>query len=156
MSFLVRILVVTMFLPVSLAVAKPTPTEALKFLDYYYTGQGQGAVLADIKLCKEIAKEGDEKNNCAEEVSSPLTKGEKYYLWMLYVAPQGDRVEDILVQFNHSGITHSTKKVSVNGSFRYRTWKTFKLTSSGTWDIKILHPKDGNVEELGKLQVTVE
>ena len=135
---------------------KPTADAAKAFLDFYYTGQGQGVVLADAKVCTEVSREGDNRYECVDTVDlNALQAGETYNLWMLFVVPEGDTYEDILVQFNQGGLTRQTKEVSVSGSLRYRTWKSLRLTKVGDWTIKVLHARGDAVEELASLSVTV-
>lgn len=128
-----------------------TSDAAKSFIDFYFNGQGQGVVLADIKLCTEI-----EENECSGEVSPiALQQGETYMLWMMYVVPQGDEIEDIIVQYNSGGITRKSGQVSVKGSIRYRTWKAFTPNRAGNWDIVVLHDKGGDVQTLKTITTTV-
>ncbi len=133
------------------AQSKPTPESALSFLNFYYNGQGQGVVLADMKVCTTI-----EENECANNVAADsLKKDEQYMIWMMYVVPREDKVDNIIVQFNQNGITRYTKLVSVSGSIRYRTWKSFILNRVGEWEIKVFHDMEDRVDVLNKLLVTV-
>ena len=84
-----------------------------------------------------------------------LKKDEQYMIWMMYVVPRGDEVSDIIVQLNQNGITRFTKDVSVSGSIRYRTWKSFSLNRAGEWEIKVFHDKEDGIEVLNQLLVTV-
>ncbi len=83
-----RLLVGLLFaaLPISvMAQEVPTPDEVKKVLDFYYNGQASGLVLYDSKFCQDIHREGDEKNECAGEITdTPITKGAPVYLWMAY------------------------------------------------------------------------
>ena len=133
------------------AQTKPTPEAAMSFLNFYYKGQGQGVVLADIKISTEIVE-----NECVDTVAiDSLKNGIQYYLWMLYVVPKDDQVDDIIIHFNYGGLTRFTRDVSVRGSIRYRTWKSFILNRSGKWEIKVLHDREDEVETLSTLALTV-
>lgn len=133
------------------AQTKPTPETTLAVLNFYFNGQGQGVILADMKVCKTI-----EENECVENIpANSLKKDEQYMIWMMYVVPRGDEVKDIIVQFNQNGITRFTKDVSVSGSIRYRTWKSFSLNRVGEWEIKVFHDKEDGIEVLNQLLVTV-
>jgi len=145
------------FLPLTaFSQEKPKSEEAKRFLDFYYHGQGKGVVLAEMKVCEGIVKEGEDKNECAGEVApNSIEKGKAYYLWMMYTVPQGDEVKDIVIQFNRKGITRVTKNVSVSGSIRYRVWRKFSLKDTGNWEIKVLDARGEIVEELGSLGLMV-
>ena len=135
----------------TLAQTKPTPEAAMSFLNFYYEGQGQGVVLADVKVCTQV-----EQNDCVgnKEFNS-LIKGIQYYLWMLYVVPKDDEIDDIIIQFNQRGLTRFTREVSVSGSIRFRTWRLFTLHHAGEWEVKVLHDKGTEVETLRTLTLTV-
>ena len=150
-QFCVLVIVVGLISTTLFAQTKPTSEDALAFINFYFSGQGQGVVLADMKVCTTI-----EENECTDNV--PLTSlkmDEQYMLWMMYVVPKDDKVDNILVQFNQGGITRITKEVSVVGSIRYRTWKSFSLNRTGEWEIKVLHDKPEGVEVLKSITVTV-
>lgn len=130
---------------------KPDPAAAKSVLDFYYYGQGKGVVLADVKICADV-----DQNECRDEVGlTSLRKGVQYHLWMLYIVPQGDEADNILVQFNQKGLTRFTRDVSVSGSIRYRTWKTFTLNQTGEWEIIVLHDRGDDIETLVTLPVSV-
>lgn len=132
----------------------PTADEAKKVIDYYYGGDG--AVLASIQVCKDVPNTGDRQYECVNEVQpSDLLAGETYDLRMVYLVPREQQLDDIFVQYNRGGITRSTDEVSVSGSIRYRTWKTFSLDTAGSWTIKVLRDAPDGVQTLRELQVTV-
>jgi len=133
------------------AQTKPTPEAAMSFLNFYFKEQGQGVVLADVKVCTKV-----DKNECIDNVPVDSVKnGNQYYLWMLYVVPKGDKVDDIIIQFNRGGITRFTRDISVSGSIRYRTWKSFTLNRSGEWEVKVLHDRGDSIETLQTLSLIV-
>jgi len=133
------------------AQTKPTAEAAMSFLNFYFKGQGQGVVLADVKICTEI-----KDNECVDTVAADsLKNGSQYYLWMLYVVPKDDQVDDIIIHFNYGGLTRLTRDVSVRGSIRYRTWKSFTLDRTGKWEIKIMHDLGNKIETLWTLALTV-
>ena len=128
-----------------------TSEAAKSFIDFYFNGQGQGVVLADMKICMEIVE-----NECSEEVSPiALQQGVTYSVWMMFVVPQGDEIDDIIVQYNSGGITRKSSTASVKGSVRYRTWKSFTANRAGNWDIVVLHDKGGDVQTLKTITATV-
>lgn len=138
------------------ASARPSSEEARKFVDYYLSGQGQGPVLVRVQLCTDIVKDGESKNDCSEVISGNSVKvSDKSFVWMHFAAPQGDKIENVLLQYNSGGITRDTKSLGVEGSIRYRVWKPFTPSKPGTWEIKVLHEGASGVEELGKLAVEV-
>ena len=141
----------------SSAADKPTSDEARKVVDFYFNGKGLGVVLSESKICNGIEREGDMKNECAGEISgTPAKKGEAVYVWMAYMVPSGDESQNIIVQFEHNGVTRMVKNLSVKGSLRYRTWRKVVFEKVGNWTVKIVHDKGDSTEELGTLNVIVE
>lgn len=139
------------------AVELPTTQEVKKVLDFYYNGQGMGVVLIDAKLCRDVHREGDEKNECAGDVTSEaITKGDTVNLWMSFMVPMGDEKQKILVQFDQGGVTRSVKNMTVTGSLRYRTWRKVTLDRVGVWNIKIVHDRDEGAAVLGEVSATVQ
>jgi len=125
------------------ALEKPTPEEAKKFLDFYYHGKGNGVVLADLKICSSIGEDAENMNECAEEIMpDALKKGNAYYVWMVFLVPNGDEVDGIEIRFNRLGETRTIKETSVVGSIRYRTWRRFVPQSEGKWEIVVVHQEE--------------
>ena len=145
-------------LPISvMAQEVPTPDEVKKVLDFYYHGQGSGLVLYDSKFCQDIHREGDEKNECAGEITdTPITKGAPVYLWMAYMVPMGEEKNNIIVQFEHSGITRLVKNLDISGSLRYRTWRKLVFDKAGDWTVKIVHDKGDTTVELATESFVVQ
>ena len=138
------------------AVDVPSSSEAKKVLDYYYKGQGQGVVLVESILCSEIDKEGDNKNNCADKLdSAEIQTKQKLNLWMAFLVPNNDPVQNIIIQFEHNGIARMVKNVQVSGSIRYRTWRKVSFSKTGIWTVKIIHDKGDDVQLLDTLNITV-
>ncbi len=146
------------FAPVlSLAADKPTPDEARKVIDYYYHGKGMGPVLMETKICRDIQREGDEKNECAGDVTGQaLKKGESAYVWMAYMAPSGGEPQNVIVQYEINGVTRAVKNAQFTGLLRGRNWQKYTFDKAGTWKIKIIHDTGSGSEELGAREVTVE
>lgn len=135
----------------------PSTQEVKKVLDFYYNGKGMGVVLIDAKLCRDVHREGDEKNECAGEITNEaISKGDTVNLWMAFMVPIGDEKQKILVQFDQGGVTRSVKNMTVTGSLRYRTWRKVTLNRAGVWDIKIVHDRDDGATVLGNISATVE
>lgn len=131
----------------------PTPAEAKKVLDYIYNGKGQPPVLVEIKLCRDVPKDGENKGNCVDEVTGPLKKGESAYAWLLFMAADGDEAKKATVTFETGGAAKATKSVSVPGQQRSRTWYKNTFGAAGAWKIKV--SLDGGAE-LGSRDVTVQ
>lgn len=132
---------VVLLLPLAVAaLEKPTSEEAKKFLDFYYHGKGNGVVLVDMKICSSIGEDAENMNECAEEIMpDALKKGNAYYVWMVFLVPNGDEVDGIEIRFNRLGETRTTKETGVVGSIRYRTWRRFVPQSEGKWEIVVVH-----------------
>lgn len=139
------------------ASAKPSHEEARKVVDYYFHGKGMGPVLLDAKICRDVQREGDEKNECADELTSQaIKKGESIYVWMAYMLPQGDEPQNIIVQFENGGVTRMVKNHQVTGQLRYRTWQKVTLDKVGAWKVKIVHDNGSSTDVLGTIEATVE
>lgn len=139
------------------AAGKPTPSEVKKVLDYYYTGKGIGPVLADLKFCRDIEREGDQKNECAGEIGAgPVAKGDSVYVWMAYMVPSGEEAQNIIAQFDNGGITRMVKNLQVTGSLRFRTWLKVTLDKAGPWKVSIVHDKGDGTDMLGGGELTVD
>ena len=46
----------------------PSPDEAFKVIDFYMNGKGNGMVLMESKVCKDIHREGSLKYECKNEI----------------------------------------------------------------------------------------
>jgi hypothetical protein len=124
----------------STPVEKPSAEAVKSFWSFYFKGKGQGVVLADAKLCLEVAKEGDNKSECVKEVPAEGVKaGTVVNVWQAYLVPQGDNVEDITIRLKLGDEVRETKDVKVNGaSIRYRSWNAVRIPKPGNWTVDIL------------------
>jgi hypothetical protein len=137
--------------------AKPTPDEVKRVLDYFYHGKGMGPVLLETKICRDVQREGDEKSECAGDITAQaVKKGESVYLWMAYMVPSGDEPQNIIVQFENGGVTRMVKNLQVSGQLRNRTWLKVTLDKVGSWKVKIVHDTGSNAITLGARDGTVE
>ncbi len=133
------------------AQTKPSPEVAKSFLDFYYKGQGQGVILADIQVCTDVVN-----TECTETVDHSLLKaGQQYKIWMAYVVPEGDEVNSLSIQFSKDNELKFSRDLSVKGSIRYRTWRTFSPTATGIWEVKVMDNREIELEELAKLSLVV-
>lgn len=133
------------------AQVKPTSESAKAFLDFYYKGQGNGVVLADIQACMDVVE-----YNCQDAIDSTmLMTGTSYKIWMAFVVPEGDTVETLKVQFIKDGVIKTSRDMSVRGSIRYRSYRTFTPSEPGAWEIRVVNEGDVEVETVGSLQVVV-
>lgn len=141
----------------ALADAKPAPEDVKRVLDYYYHGKGMGPVLLETKVCREIQREGDEKSECAGDITAQtVKKGESIYLWMAYMVPLGDEPQNIIAQFENGGVTRMVKNLQVSGQLRNRTWLKITFDKVGPWKVKIVHDTGSSAIALGARDVTVE
>ena len=85
-----------------------------------------------------------------------LEQGTSYMIWCLFVVPGTDREENLIIQFNHNGITRMTRELTVSSSIRWRTWRSFTLKQNGGWDISVLWEKGDDMELLQTLHVEVK
>ena len=87
--------------PAATPVNKPGADAVRDTWDYFYKGQGQGPVLVEAKLCTEVGKDGANKYECTAEVDPAAgvkANTPNLVLWQAYLVPQGDSIEDIMVQ----------------------------------------------------------
>jgi hypothetical protein len=122
--------------------------------NYFYKGQGQGPVLVEAKLCTEVAKEGPNKFECITEVGPEGIKaGTTVMLWQAYLVPQGDTVEDIMVQTKQNNTVRETKDVKVKGDgWRARQWTGVSLKKPGNWTVSVVRGD----QTLKEIQVKVQ
>jgi hypothetical protein len=118
----------------------PSAEEVKRVWDYFQKGQTQGPIAVDAKLCTEVAKEGANKFECTVEVPAEGIKaGTSVMLWQAYLIPQGDAVEDLMIQTKMGNTVRDTKDVKVKGDYwRTRTWTGVRLNKPGTWTVSIL------------------
>jgi hypothetical protein len=60
-------------------------------------------------------------------------------VWQAYIIPQGDTIEDLMVQLKQGDVVRETKDVKVKGeSIRTRTWSSVRLPKAGSWTISVI------------------
>ncbi len=153
-SFLLFVVAATFSLSVA---AKPSPETAREVIDYYFNGQEQGIVLADIKLCEDVYGEGESKNECKNELKpNALEKNKPFMVWMMFMVPSGMDPQEVMVQLNHGGMTMDVETARVASSVRYRIWRKVSLDRTGKWTIKIAHDDGQNINVLDEFNVEVK
>ena len=139
----------------AIAQDKPTPAETRKVIDYYYNGKGQGVIPMDFKLCKEISKQGEMKNECISEITDKkIAKGEEVYLWMNFLVPAGEESK-ILLQYSRKNKVRNTSNVSLGGATRFRTWKKIPTSTTGDWKINMIQELESADVDVGQLEFSV-
>ena len=127
--------------PAATPVNKPGADAVKSTWDYFYKGQGQGPVLVEAKLCTEVAKDGPNKFECTAEVdpAAGVKANTTVMLWQAYLVPQGDSIEDIMVQTKQGTTVRETKDVKVKGEgWRARQWTGVRLSKPGTWTVSVM------------------
>ncbi len=140
-----------------LAFSQTTPSadEVRKVVQFYYNGKS-GVYLVDIKLCEGVYKEGEQKNNCKDEITSgEVFSGDEVIVWMHFFAPDGAK-ETVLVQYNRNGITRRTSSHTVRGAVRYRVWVPFKVEKAGNWDVKVVYDGETDTKIMGTIPIKVK
>lgn len=133
--------------------AAPSPDLTRQVLDHYWSGDSP--VLVEYKFCSEIAKEGENKNQCAVEADpAAIAKGDKVFLWMNYMVPK-DTAQNISVLITRNSRPEKTRDLKVTGSLRYRAWTTLPTDKSGTYAIQVDHEINDSFTALEKLGYTV-
>ena len=97
-------------------------------------------MLGDAKLCLEVAKAGENKFECIQEVPAEGVKAGTYVsVWQAYLLPQGDVIEDVMIQLKQGDVVRETKDVKLKGEgLRTRSWNGFRIPKPGSWTITIL------------------
>jgi hypothetical protein len=139
--------------PTGTPVNKPSADSVKSTWDYYYKGQGQGPVLVEAKLCTEVPTDGPNKNECSIEVDPAGVKaGATVKVWQAYLVPQGDSIEDLMVQVKQGNTVRETRDVKVKGEgWRAYRWTSVRLNKPGTWTVSIMRGD----QTLKELQVKV-
>lgn len=136
---------------------KPAPDEVRRVIDYYLHGKGTGPVLMETKLCRDIKRDGVDKNECLGDITAqPLKKGESVYLWMAYMVPEGEETQSIVVLFEKGGVTRSVESLQVSSQLRNRSWLKMSLDKVGPWKLKVVRDTGVGSESLGTLDVAVK
>jgi nucleoid-associated protein YgaU len=120
-------------------VVVPSPEAVNAVWDFWFRGQGGGVVLADARLCLEVARDGADRFACAREVDAAGVPAQtNVYAWQAYLVPQGDQVEDITVQLYLGDTLRETKDVQVKGDgIRARNWTALRFAKPGAWRVVI-------------------
>ena len=124
------------------------PAKAVKeVVDYFYSGQKDGPILTDSKLCKSI-----KTLECEQPIEpSAVQLGDLIHVWMQFFVPKGGVYDDIMVEYTHEGVPRNLNAHKVEGSIRYRTVDKYKIDKPGKWTITI---KKG-IASLKEFQITV-
>lgn len=120
---------------------KAPSAEAVKSTwEYFYKAQGQGPVLVEAKLCTEVAKDGPNKFECTVEANPDAVKANtSLMLWQSYLVPQGDTIDDLMVQVKQGNVVRETKDVKIKGEgWRARQWTGVRMNKAGDWTVSIL------------------
>jgi hypothetical protein len=157
MKFICFIIVSMLMFPCMInAMERPSPENAKKVIDYYYNGKGNGTILMEYQLCKEIQKEGAGKNTCADDMTDTvIKKGEKVFLWMHYFIPYGDKI-NLLAEYKIRNKVRKVTEFTVSGGLRYRTWKQIATKKTGEWSVSIIQELDDKDLEIGNFKYTVK
>jgi hypothetical protein len=124
-------------------------------LNYYHSGSN--VILVDYKLCSNIAKEGENKNECAEVIEgNSIEKRSKVYLWMNFFVP-GDQTEkaNVLLQYKYKGKAMDGTELSMPQSVRYRTWRLLPTRKSGDWQVSIEQENEAGFSNIDTISYSV-
>lgn len=133
----------------------PSAQEISKVATYFLKGKGAGPILVDSKVCLKVdaTKESPTRSDCIEPVTGPVKKNATVSIWANWLIPEGDKYDDVTVQFLFQGQVRATKDMALSGgSLRYRTYTGTPMTKSGKWQIKIMRGE----KELTSAEVTVQ
>lgn len=146
-------LAVAGFAAPAVALEKPSSEEVRRVMDFYQ--QGEGAILAQQKLCIAVEKSGENKNECTAEGSPAVIKsGDHPLVWMNFLVAGSEPV-NVLVQFNHNGRVLSSNELKLSKSFRYRTWLNAPTSKVGTWKVTVEQELKSGYESMGSMEYSV-
>ena len=78
--------------------------------------------------------------------------GTTVMLWQSYLVPQGDSIEDLMVQVKQGNVVRETKDVKIKGEgWRSRQWTGVRLNKAGDWTVTIMRGD----QELKSIKVKV-
>jgi hypothetical protein len=115
------------------AVASPQPKTLKEAVDYYYSGQNEGPVLVDTRVCKVI-----HSLDCKTVLNpNAVPMGETVNVWMQFFVPKDGVYDDIMVEYAHEGVPRTLTPHKIQGSIRYRVIDKQKLDKPGKWTISV-------------------
>ncbi len=136
---------------------KPAPEEVRRVLNYYLHGKGSGPVLIETKICQDIIASGEDKNECDGDVAmQSIRRGQSVYLWMAYMVPLGDDIQNVVIQFDKGGVTRKVENLQVSSQLRNRSWIKVSFDTAGQWQLKVVRDTGEGVESLGTYEVLVK
>ena len=130
-SFIVAVVGLTLW--ANYVMAGPTAEMVKEVIDYYYTGQAEGPILTDVKLCTTIADK--ECEDSIDPNSVPI--GQPVKVWMRFLVPKGSSYDDILVEYNYNNTAWRVLPHRIEGAIRYRLVDTYAMQKPGAWTINI-------------------
>lgn len=133
----------------------PEPEQVRRAWYHHYFGQGRAPLLVEAKACLEVddKKGSATRFECLRPVEGPVPNKTTVHLWTAWLLAQGDKHEDLMVQFLHGDVVRTTRDVKLEGqSFRTRNYTGARLDKPGTWSI-VLRRGD---QELHRARVVVE
>jgi hypothetical protein len=125
-------------------VYKPSAEAVRSVWEFYFKGKGQGVVLAESKLCLEMVKEGENRNDCEKEVpESGVKVNAPFVVWQAYLVPVGEVTDDLVVQLRQGELVRETRDVKIPAqSIRVRAWSHFRIPKPGKWTLTIQRGKE--------------
>ena len=127
--------------------AAPTAKMIKEVVNYYYSGQEDGPILTEAKLCKAV-----KDFECTDIINpNSVKKGETINVWMRFFVPKGATYDDILVEFKHEGVPRRLTPHTVESSIRYRLVDKNVVDKTGNWTITV---KKG-INKLRDFKITV-
>jgi len=133
----------------------PSAAEITKVANYFLKGKGAGPILVASTPCLKVdsAKDSPTRSDCIEPVSGPVKKNATVSMWTSWLIPEGDKYDDVSVQFLFDGKMKAMKEMALSGgSLRYRTYSGNAMSKPGKWQIKVMRGE----KELTSAEITVQ
>jgi len=139
-----------------LSTERPSGDQVKQVLQYYYQGgEDVAPVLVDYKVCENVYREGDEKNNCENELDiNNISVDEPFYFWANFMVPS-ENGNNLLMHVNTKGLTRAMFDIKLSQSIRYRNFNRLTFNKVGAWEIKIYMETQDDVVELESIAVNV-
>ena len=133
----------------------PQPEAIQEVFEYYQ--RGSSVVLNQQALCDFIGKNPPHRFECIGSMDPdvPLSRFKEAYFWTTLLTPSGYN-QELEYRFFHNDNLHSTSKITVSPSLRYRTWKFLLTHLSGTWVVQLVEKTIGGENIVASATYIVE
>ena len=131
-------IVMALVLCVNFVMAGPTAEMVKEVVDYYYSGQDEGPILTEVKLCTTVTD-----LECVDSVDpGSVPMGKPIKVWMRFLVPKSSTYDDIFVEYSYENTPWRMLPHKIESSIRYRLVDTYVLEKPGNWTVNIKRGSD--------------